>query len=185
MASEKQIAANRQNAQRSTGPRTTQGKLTTSQNALKHGLTTDKTIIRSENQAEYDFHRAQLLAEFAPSTPIEMMLVDRAVNLSWRLKRTSNLQNLTFDALDAPETSSLISRLTRSILAQRSDSPLPDSPDPSPDSALGQMIIKDFSNTRVLERLLMYERRIEHSLYKTIMEIQRLNMIKSLDSKAV
>jgi hypothetical protein len=38
MASEKQIAANRANAQRSTGPRTTFGKLKSSRNSFRHGL---------------------------------------------------------------------------------------------------------------------------------------------------
>ena len=38
MASEKQIAANRRNAQRSTGPKTAAGKLKSSRNALRHGL---------------------------------------------------------------------------------------------------------------------------------------------------
>jgi hypothetical protein len=38
MTSEKQIAANRRNAKRSTGPKTTAGKLRSSQNAYRHGL---------------------------------------------------------------------------------------------------------------------------------------------------
>jgi hypothetical protein len=51
----------------------------------------------------------------------------------------------------------------------------------APHLALGRLAIKDFSNARVLDHLLMYERRIEHSLYKTILELQRLNLIKKLD----
>ena len=38
MASEKQIAANRANAKKSTGPRTAAGKLNSSRNAYRHGL---------------------------------------------------------------------------------------------------------------------------------------------------
>lgn len=38
MATEKQIAANRRNAQRSTGPRSAAGKSISSRNALRHGL---------------------------------------------------------------------------------------------------------------------------------------------------
>jgi hypothetical protein len=38
LATEKQIAANRRNAQRSTGPRTAAGKLKSSRNAYRHGL---------------------------------------------------------------------------------------------------------------------------------------------------
>jgi hypothetical protein len=57
--------------------------------------------------------------------------------------------------------------------------------EPSPELALGRMAIKDFSNQRVLERLLMYERRLEHSLYKTLIELQRLNLIKNLNPDTV
>jgi hypothetical protein len=46
------------------------------------------------------------------------------------------------------------------------------------DLVLGRLAVKDFSNARVLERLLMYERRIEHSLYKTILELQRLHIMR-------
>ena len=38
MPSEKQLAANRANAQRSTGPRTAVGKMRSSRNAFRHGL---------------------------------------------------------------------------------------------------------------------------------------------------
>src|ERR1700722_20127412 len=38
MASEKQIAANRANAMRSTGPKTVAGRLKSSRNAFRHGL---------------------------------------------------------------------------------------------------------------------------------------------------
>jgi hypothetical protein len=38
MASQKQIAANRANAQRSTGPKTAMGKMKSSRNAYRHGL---------------------------------------------------------------------------------------------------------------------------------------------------
>src|SRR4051812_31014537 len=38
MATEKQIAANRANAKKSTGPKTAAGRLKSSRNALRHGL---------------------------------------------------------------------------------------------------------------------------------------------------
>ena len=178
MASEAQITANRQNALKSTGPQTPQGKALVSQNALKHGLSAEKTIIKFENQADFDLHRELILGEFAPTTPIESMLTERVVNLSWRLKRASNIQNHTIDALAAPQTPNPIAKLSQSLLSKYSPSPASDA-----EPALGQVIIKDFSNARVLERLLMYERRIEHSLYKTILELQRLNMIKRIKAE--
>ena len=45
MASSRQIAANRANAKRSTGPKTEQGKARSRMNAWKHGLTAEDIVI--------------------------------------------------------------------------------------------------------------------------------------------
>ncbi len=173
MSTEAQIIANRRNAQKSTGPRTSEGKAIVSQNAIKHGLLARQAVISSESQADFDLYRDQILAELAPASPMESMLAERIVSLSWRLKRVCRIQNQTIDALNARNTSSPLAKLTQS-LSNPSTS--------APELALGRLAIKDFSNTRVLERLLMYERRIEHSLYRTILELQRLNLIKKLNT---
>jgi hypothetical protein len=172
MSTESQILANRRNALKSTGPRTNEGKAAVSQNAVKHGLLTRRDVISSESQADFNLYRDQLLAELAPASPMESMLAERVVTLSWRLKRVCRIQNQTIDALNAPNPSSPLSKLIQS-LSNPSNS--------APELALGRLAIKDFSSARVLERLLMYERRIEHSLYKTILELQRLNLIKKMN----
>ncbi len=178
MATQNQIIANRRNAQSSTGPRTPQGKTAVSQNAVKHGLTARHDVISSESQADFDLYRDQFLAELTPQGPTESMLAERVVTLSWRLKRVDTIQNQTIDALNSPDTSP-IAKLTQSLLFKNQ-------PDPSTSDtqlALGRMAVKDFANARVLDRLLMYERRIEHSLYKTILELQRLNIVRNLNPK--
>ena len=62
---------------------------------------------------------------------------------------------------------------------QRKSQPAPSIPDSK--LILGKIAIKDFSNARVLDRLLMYERRIEHSLFKTILELQRMQLMRKLN----
>ncbi len=178
MSTEAQILANRRNAQKSTGPRTSQGKAAVSQNAVKHGLLARHDVITSESQAEFDLYREQLIAELTPVSPMESMLAERIVTLSWRLKRVSKIQNQAIDALNERNTSSPLSKLTQSLLPK---GPPPDPSESAPELALGRLAIKDFANARVLDRLLMYERRIEHSLYKTLLELQRLRLIRKLD----
>ena len=116
MSTEAQIRANRLNSQKSTGPRTSEGKAAVSQNAVKHGLLTRQDVITSESQADFDLHREQMLAELAPASPMESMLAERIVSLSWRLKRAGRIQNQTIDALNARNTSSPLTKLTKSLL---------------------------------------------------------------------
>ena len=182
MTTEAQIIANRRNALKSTGPRTTHGRAAVSQNAVKHGLLARQDVITSESQADFDLYREQILAELTPVSPMESMLAERIVTLSWRLKRAARIQNLTIDALNAPKTSSPLSKLTQSLLFKNQDQSQAAPAASAAHLTLGRLAIKDFSNARVLERLLMYERRIENSLYKTILEIQRLNIIKKMNT---
>ena len=182
MTTEAQNHANRLNAQKSTGPRTSEGKAAISQNAVKHGLSARQTVINSESQADFDLYRDRILSELAPVSPMESMLAERIVSLSWRLKRTGRIQNQTIDALNAGNTSSPLAKLTQSLLFKNRDqSQTAQSASPTA-LALGRMAIKDFSHARVLDRLLMYERRIEHSLYKTILELQRLRLMRKLEN---
>ncbi len=182
MATEAQILANRRNAQKSTGPHTAEGKAAVSQNAVKHGLLTRHDVISSESQADFDLYRQQLLDELAPVSPMESMLAERIVTLSWRLKRVCRIQNQTIDALNAPKTSSPLAKLTQSMFFKGQNRPQEHPSESAPHLPLGRLAIKDFSHARVLDRLLMYERRIEHSLYKTLLEFQRLNLVKKLNT---
>jgi len=180
MATQAQIIANRINAQKSTGPRTAHGKYIVSQNAVKHSLLTNCSVIASESQQDFVCYRQRLLDELEPASPMESVLAERIVELSWRLKRASRLQNQAIDALDADQACDPFKKLTRSFLKNFRDKSTVDLPDPGPENTLGRLAVKDFSNARVLERLLIYERRIEHSLYKTILEFQRLNLIRKM-----
>jgi len=182
MATEAQILANRLNAQKSTGPRTNEGKAAVSQNAIKHGLLAERDVISSESQADFDLYRQQLLDELNPVSPMESILAERIVTLSWRLKRVCRFQNQAIDALNADQTSSPLKKLTQSLFLKNQDQSQALSSVSADHLALGRMAVRDFSNARVLDRLLMYERRIESSLYKTLLELQRLNLAKKLSA---
>lgn len=184
MATEAQIIANRRNARKSTGPRNCKGKSIVSQNAVKHGLLARQAVISSENRNEFCLYRDLMLAELAPAGPMETILAQRIVSLSWRLKRAGIIQKQTIDAMNADNKSNPLAKLTQSPLFKNLGQTQPDSSTPAADLTLGRMVIKDFSNARVLERLLMYERRLEHSLYKTILELQKLQLMRKLDPES-
>ncbi len=87
MASAAQIRANRENAKRSTGPRTEAGKQTTKFNALIHGLAAESLVIRGEDPAKLEALRAQLQVEHCPIGQTEAMLVEEIAQGWWRLQR--------------------------------------------------------------------------------------------------
>src|SRR5262249_39634260 len=87
MASERQIAANRQNATVSTGPRTKAGKNRSRRNALRHGLTAETVIDVIEDRAAYKALQRAIYADYRPRSNFELELVARLVSLTWRLRR--------------------------------------------------------------------------------------------------
>jgi len=181
MSTQAKILANRLNAQKSTGPQTPQGKAVVSQNALKHGLSARHDVITTESEADFDLHRDALLAELDPIGPMESILADRIVSLSWRLKRADLIQNQTIDAMNEKNTINPLANLANSFGLKGLGLLQDETSDSRPDLTLGRIALKDFSNARVLDRLLMYERRIEHSLFKTMLELQRLRLLRTLE----
>jgi hypothetical protein len=85
--------------------------------------------------------------------------------------------------LNADNKAGPLAKLTQSLFSKGLDQPHAGLAASRDELALGRIAIKDFSNARVLERLLMYERRLEHSLYKTLLEIQRLNVMRKLNPR--
>ena len=138
MATEAQVAANRLNAQKSTGPRTPDGKAVVAQNAVKHGLLAREGVLRGEDWEEFEGHREALLEELNPTGALEVILAARIVDLTWRLRRAAQDQNETFGALYDRHTAGA-----------------PEPAEPSQRGAtLGRMILEDYSAGAVLERLL-------------------------------
>ncbi len=182
MASDAQIVANRLNARKSTGPRTVEGKAVVAQNAVRHGLLGRQAVIRGEDPGEFEFYREQMLGELAPAGAVESMLAERAVGLAWRLRRAERIQAEVFDAMLDDETTDPVRKLARSM-RQRGAQDDEDGCE-SRDLTLGRVAVRDFGHARVLDRLGMYERRIEHSLYKTMNELQKLRLLGELDPVA-
>ena len=105
MATEKQIAANRRNAQKSTGPRSAEGKAVSSRNALKTGLYCPGIIIGHESSLKLETLEAQFTAEYQPATPTERALVDTLIHLEWMLRRYRWLETETWHATQDQITS--------------------------------------------------------------------------------
>ena len=160
MVSKKQVSANRENAKKSTGPKTPQGKAKSAQNAVTHGLTACCNIIDLEDREEFHFFRREMLDDLYPIGPMQYRLAERIVSLSWRLRRAEIMHDKTIDDLLQKDTDELYDDIDEYRIYTDM---------PCDEFALGHMTQSDFSRNRaVLDRLMMYERRIENSMYKTI-----------------
>ena len=177
MATQAQVQANRSNAQKSTGPRTAEGKAVAAQNAVRHGLLAKEVVVKGEDPGEFEFYRQQMLEELAPAGPMESMLAQRIVGLSWRLRRAERMQAAAFDRIEdqhEPSQPTLPPEVASKMLAVLAESNWhPPAPAVTP-SAGGRRAVQDFNQERVLDRLLVHERRIEHSLYRTMAELRLL-----------
>ena len=106
MATEKQILANQQNAQHSTGPRTEAGKRRSRRNAIRHGLTAETVVDALEDAADYRAFERAIKSDYSPQTAIEGQLVSRLASLLWRLRRAviveSGLLNMQAETMQSP-----------------------------------------------------------------------------------
>jgi len=85
--SKAKIKANRQNAKRSTGPISIQGKLKVSQNAITHGIFAASPLLPNENAEEFK-NLCQGIADVYPAVDaIAAGLVERIILAIWRQKR--------------------------------------------------------------------------------------------------
>ena len=79
MATEKQTAANRLNAQKSTGPRTPEGRAAVRLNGVTHGLTAKTLVLKGESEDDFKALFESLESEHEPTTPTEETLVAQLV----------------------------------------------------------------------------------------------------------
>src|ERR1700732_2459473 len=103
MATEKQTAANRLNAQKSTGPRTPEGRAAVRLNGVTHGLTAETIVLKGESEADFTNLLGSLEAEHDPTSPTEEALVVQLAMATWRLRSLSH-QEAGFYTLKMKET---------------------------------------------------------------------------------
>jgi hypothetical protein len=119
MASPEQLRANRANAARSTGPRTTEGKKAVRFNALKHGLLAQAALLPSDDEEEFQSLSNALRAAFQPVGAHEDMLVDLIVGYRWRLRRAFQVESGLFSAEIYRAQSARVRRRAREACRQQ------------------------------------------------------------------
>jgi len=96
MSTERQIAANRLNAQKSTGPRTEEGRAAVRLNAVKHGLCAKTLVLPGEDEAGFQAVFDGLEETYQPANYNEMILVRQMAMAAWRLDRAYHVEGAFF-----------------------------------------------------------------------------------------
>jgi hypothetical protein len=94
MATDRQIAANRINAQKSTGPRSAAGKTQSTLNARKHGFAGSTfTVVRLEDLKALDHLRQDAVDLYRPVNSQEIFAVERIALCQMALLRVARLES--------------------------------------------------------------------------------------------
>lgn len=107
MTSEKQIEANRLNAQKSTGPMTVEGKAIVCRNAVKHGILSEHVPLDEVDILQYEGFSEEMIRHLKPRNHLQRLLADRIVSTAWRLRRVVHVETLMLQkASKSPDSNS-------------------------------------------------------------------------------
>jgi hypothetical protein len=93
MATEAQTAANRRNAQSSTGPRTEAGKSRAARNALTFGIYSAGDFVPPEDSDLYHLFCESFQKSLRPKGALEQTLAAEIIHAAWRLRRCSAIES--------------------------------------------------------------------------------------------
>jgi hypothetical protein len=195
MTSPKKIEANRRNAEKSTGPRTPEGKDAVRLNAMKHGLLSKELLLPVEDADALQELAENVRTELRPLGELESLLVDRIIAAFWRLRRLGRVESGIFaweryeelaeraerEAREyeeeedptfgwAPPTA-IIDEEKHQEALERSRRMKREQEDET--VTLGRTFARDADRANAFSKLSRYETAIERQLYRALHELER------------
>ena len=93
MPSPAQYAANKLNALLSPGPTSPQGRVRSSINALRHGLTARVVVLPTEDMAAYKAFSKEIADSLDAQTPVERQFAQTVADNQWRINRIRSIED--------------------------------------------------------------------------------------------
>jgi hypothetical protein len=156
MATPAQIAANRLNAMKSTGPRTVEGKAASRMNALQHGIDARASVLPGEDPDAFEALADEYREHYQPSTAEQAFLVDTMIQADWNRRRYARIQ------------AELTTRLLNDM-------------DPA-DRSLAALFMPDNPAGRALNRVIRHYEAAQNAWFRALKELQRM---QKRDSEAL
>jgi hypothetical protein len=153
MTSKAKIESNRRNAKKSTGPRTPQGKLVSSRNALRHGLLSTQALLPDEDLELFATLTREMIAKVEPRDALDECRMQDAIMSVWRRLRVQRMESATI----AYRTSEAAAKVRET--GRTTDS-----------LAIG--LITDARAADTLSKFGRYERARERTFYRALCELR-------------
>ena len=109
------------------------------------------------------------------------MLAERAAGLAWRLRRAERLQAEALDTLVAQQAWEKRTRDLADSSTPKWVKAVMGSPDDG-QTLLGRALVHDCANSHVLERMGLYEGRIERSFFRTMNELRKHRLMREAEA---
>ena len=155
MSSLIQIEANRINAQSSTGPTSAEGKAKTRLNAKRDGITGQVITLSDEDRPVFEKLKAELIADLAPKTVMELKLANSIAWDTWRADRIRAVEENMY------------------ALGTQDDQTTNDSGNPELDTALSGALTFEKQSAK-FALLSVYEKRLNSTIHKNVDKLQAL-----------
>jgi hypothetical protein len=155
MISEKKRAANQENARRSTGPRTDEGRRRSAMNAVRHGFCAKTVCVHGEEAEHFNALVAEFVREHRPASSTEYALVYRMAVASWNLRRVTEAETAMIDAATfhrAFESGKWVEKR------------LP----------VGEAVLKVIKDDKRFGTLQLYQQRLERAFYRALTELRHV-----------
>jgi hypothetical protein len=194
--SRKQLAANRSNALRSTGPRTPAGKIRSRENALRHGLTATQLLLPGETAEAFDSFRIEIIESLDPVGATENFWADRIACLMWRLRRLPVYEAALYHHHDAGamRTNFFASRCIPNAEDNGNGEPIEEESDipgeagGDDDSQIKGTVVRQLLTDGLLERLGRYDAGLQRQLrdaLRTLADLQTERQLADRDAAEV
>ena len=191
MATQRQIEANRENALKSTGPKSAAGKAASSANALSHGLTAAHAmVLPDEDEEAFERLRQGVIADLEPAGALQEALAQRIAVLLWRLDRTARLEAELFvhgqlalerRALDGAQSRAVIARSLADLMGESKEAQeklmqMRRQIDASiyAEAPSAQVLVERRESGRTYDQLARHEATLQRALNRTLEEFRRL-----------
>jgi hypothetical protein len=196
MTSKRKIEANRENALKSTGPRTPEGKNAARLNATRHGLRSNEVLLPGEDADTLREFDENLRAEFQPIGELENLLVDRIIATAWKLRRLGRVETGIFIWERSSELAERAEREAREYEEEESGIAFGLIPEPEitdeekhkealerarrmrreqedETATLGRTFARDADGANAFSKLSRYETATDRALHRALHELER------------